>query len=659
MSENPVALFNDGRPVEEAQVDPERIQLIAQSVHDRIEAHGGKVREIFRRWDQNSDGNINCQEFQEALAAGGMNCTEAEVTGMMKYLDDDFDGTIQLSEFQHLLNTRVSATVSGQVQLERAPVQRTNSMAVPDTPEKNTLGAALRMPGGAFQTAAGGQWRNPAQWASQPFPEPLRRFQKSIQAYQDPRGTIRDTIREWDHDKDGYLNFEEFKAGLICCDPSIVPPDEELKQIFHALDVSDGTFDGLIDFNAFQQLTAPAQVAGGNTVRPNENEINGFPILPREIFDQMLKDNTQVPPTFDARGAKTQVCQKLIESGNPKEMFKLFNWNPNPLLVKEAMRKEDFARALNVLNIFIDDTELDKLWVMLDEDGSGEMDYYEFLEAFDSNQMPSVLENEEFEQVSFEQAFNEAEEGNKKPLVRQVQHRLGQIYSSNKKAFRSNKLSTENSINTQDLRALLKTSTFGLTDDQVEIVIGHADQSNDGFIDYAEFCTTLMPQTVDRKGNPMELLATPRKKWTDKRATYNAEFGVHQSTGGINGAFGAAASGGRFGFTPKYDTFKSFQPDPGSCTHMTGKRPDQLTTTSVNGLLPGLGGRFEPSMTTRGVMRLERENRVHNLHSARDAKSDRLKEQRIQNIFNRRTMYVNQLHYDPCNAPKLSQRFMH
>lgn len=657
-----MALFNNGKQVQPHQeADLERIQMIAQNVHDRIEAHGGKLRDMFRRWDVNSDGDLNCTEFQKALAATGLVCTEKEISGMMKYLDDDFDGQIQLSEFANLLNTKVNSgglDIEGRVVLEREKVEQ-EVMDVQAEGRLNALGQKLRMPGGAFQTANPGQWRNPAQWATQPFPEPLRRFQKSIQQYQDARGTIRDTFRSWDKDKDGFLNFEEFKAGLTKCNPTAVPSDEELQKLFHALDMSDGTFDGLIDFNAFQQLTAPPVFPPCNTVRPDSNKIDGLPILPREMFEQMVKENTKVPPTYDAKGAKEQVCNKLIESGNPKEMFNIFNWNPNPLIPKDGMRKEDFARALGVLNIFIKDKELDKLWVQIDEDGSGELDYYEFLEAFDGNQVPTVLEKEEFEQMTFEDAFNEAEAGNKKPLVRQVQQRLGQIYGSNKRAFRNNKLATENSIRTEDLRALLQTSTFGLSEEEVEQVIGHADQSNDGFIDYAEFCTTLMPQTVDRKGNPMEMLSTGSANWQDKRKSYTHEFGSKVAAGSFGSSFGAAATGGRFGYTPRMDTFSSFQPDPNSCKHMTGVRPDQLTTTSVHGLLPGLGGVFEPQKTDRGFKRLERETKVHNLYSARDAKTDRLKEQRIQNIFNRRTMYVNQLHHDPCNAPKLSQRFMH
>ena len=66
--------------------------------------------------------------------------------------------------------------------------------------------------------------------ASQPFPEPLRKFQKTIRAFQDPRGSVRDTFRAWDQDKDGFLSYTEFKNGLERIDPrsKVAPFIEEV-----------------------------------------------------------------------------------------------------------------------------------------------------------------------------------------------------------------------------------------------------------------------------------------------------------------------------------------------------------------------------------------------------------------------------------------------
>lgn len=148
--------------------------------------------------------------------------------------------------------------------------------------------------------------------------------------------------------------------------------------------------------------------------------------------------------------------------------------------------------------------------------------------------------------------------------------RLGELYASNMRAFRRNKAPRENTIATADLRHLLRTSTFGLSEQQVEEVLNHADQSDDGFIDYAEFCNTLMPQTLDLKGNPMELLNTRHSCFNDKRQQVEKEFGSQHSSA-MNSSFGAQATGGRFGLRPFHDTFQHFQPDPSTNFHMTGR----------------------------------------------------------------------------------------
>ena len=46
------------------------------------------------------------------------------------------------------------------------------------------------------------------------------------------------------------------------------------------------------------------------------------------------------------------------------------------------MLAEDFRRGLAMLEIRLNDEEFEKMWKEVDADGSGELDYYEFLDAF-------------------------------------------------------------------------------------------------------------------------------------------------------------------------------------------------------------------------------------------------------------------------------------
>jgi len=46
------------------------------------------------------------------------------------------------------------------------------------------------------------------------------------------------------------------------------------------------------------------------------------------------------------------------------------------------MEATDFRRGLGELNIKMSDQEFSKMWEKIDTDGSGGLDYYEFLDAF-------------------------------------------------------------------------------------------------------------------------------------------------------------------------------------------------------------------------------------------------------------------------------------
>lgn len=84
-----------------------------------------------------------------------------------------------------------------------------------------------------------------------------------------------------------------------------------------------------------------------------------------------------------------------------------------------------------------------------------------------------------------------------------------------------------------------------------------------------------------------------------------------------------------------------------------------MQTTYNDGSLPGVGDTTPRINTARGTRRLAGESRINTQCFDQQHKADRLRENRIQNIYNRRTLFVNKLHYDPRNAPKLSRRHNH
>jgi len=617
-----------------------------------------------------------------ALDKHGFKTSPEEVEMLMRYLDDDFDGNIRYNEFQHLMEERLenqkykSAEVRYSLDRHRkpdTPVMRPPSTASPEASEAGEgddegltctvlpAGGKPRMPGGAFATAHPGQWRLPAQWAEQPFPEPLRKFQKMIRKYVDPRPSIRDVFREWDKDHDGFLDYKEFYDGLLAIDFSQLPPESEIKNIFTALDAADGNIDGKIDFNAFRLLTKPDIKDPQSTVRPRTGEINGLPVLPEDHYEHLKERNEPYYPLFNAKDAIQCLNDKFVDRKTSMEMYQMFNWNPNPLEVKEAMLAEDFRRGLAMLEIRLNDEEFEKMWKEVDADGSGELDYYEFLDAFYPTDTIEKVEAHEMETMDQDEAFEAAESGSKKPLVRKVMQRFGQKFSSNKKAFRDLKNPTMAALKSDELHSLLQTTTYGLTKEEADEVLRHADQSGDGYIDYAEFCNTMMPQERNRKGNPMELLNTTQSSFKAKRARATEEFTMNSVP--FAQSFGAAATGGRYGLSFRNNrnfsnTFRNMIPDDSTAPNQFINERDRMRTTASSGLLAGHGG-TKDHRTTLVARRYQNEDRIMGVLDAHDAHTEERKANRVKNTYNRRMLYVNTLHHDKRNAPRLACRFNH
>ncbi|KAM7252623.1 hypothetical protein ACFE04_008132 [Oxalis oulophora] len=58
-----------------------------------------EIKQIFSKFDKNNDGSISADELHDVLASLGFKPSTAEVDGLMKALDKDGNGHIDLDEF--------------------------------------------------------------------------------------------------------------------------------------------------------------------------------------------------------------------------------------------------------------------------------------------------------------------------------------------------------------------------------------------------------------------------------------------------------------------------------------------------------------------------------------------------------------------------------
>ena len=101
------------------QVRPKDATLVLWQ--QALEAHGGQIVDLFRRWDKDNSGRISRLEFRKALMLLGMRDGE-ELGALFDYFDKDNSGSLSLLEFE-------GAVVHGQ-RTAATPLAAANAVAL-------------------------------------------------------------------------------------------------------------------------------------------------------------------------------------------------------------------------------------------------------------------------------------------------------------------------------------------------------------------------------------------------------------------------------------------------------------------------------------------------------------------------------------------------
>mmetsp|Transcript_24320 Transcript_24320/g.30161 ORF Transcript_24320/g.30161 Transcript_24320/m.30161 type:complete len:126 (-) Transcript_24320:119-496(-) len=69
-----------------------------------------EIRQTFRLFDENNDGNIDEKELGNVFRSLGQHYTQAELAEMIAEIDSDGSGVIEFSEFLQLMRRRMRDT---------------------------------------------------------------------------------------------------------------------------------------------------------------------------------------------------------------------------------------------------------------------------------------------------------------------------------------------------------------------------------------------------------------------------------------------------------------------------------------------------------------------------------------------------------------------
>ena len=81
-------------------------------MYGHVQATRQELEEAFKKFDKNNDGHISSAELKEVLQTSGQNPTDEFVQEMLKSVDKDNSGTIELDEFCAYMEEKLSGSAS-------------------------------------------------------------------------------------------------------------------------------------------------------------------------------------------------------------------------------------------------------------------------------------------------------------------------------------------------------------------------------------------------------------------------------------------------------------------------------------------------------------------------------------------------------------------
>ncbi|GLE00301.1 hypothetical protein PINS_up009029 [Pythium insidiosum] len=432
--------------VQQAKAKAIRIRLLEEQwVKAALAAHDS-VKDAFDAFDSDKSGELDHEEFRQLMIAYGID-RQDDIDTLIKKIDVDRSGTIEYDEF-------ASTFFEGRV--------RTSVIGTPTSSHRPSDSSSL---------SKGARMR-----------ELEVRWMKNVLTC---HPSIEAAFREYDLDGSGELDHEEFTRFMKRYGISSV---EDIDRLIRRLDL-DGS--GTIDLTEFMSIFNPLRCEGysaGRTLLTVEeepvsnDELESVLEIERQLAERILRN------TRDLRAA----FRKFDANGNGKLEYKEF---------RAVLKSYKFHEM-----------EIRKVIRHLDRDVSGYIDYREFTSAFaivngsdgksssyqvvrkrrssDKKHSPSRAQATRFGRggVQGDSQGSFADE-----LKRRLLHNILSSHVTVQSAFRKFDSDKRGSLDLDQFRLLAE--TYGLRDDESDVLMKALDRDNSGAIDYEEFLSQLVMET--------------------------------------------------------------------------------------------------------------------------------------------------------------------
>ncbi|KAE9215057.1 hypothetical protein PF005_g9585 [Phytophthora fragariae] len=430
---------------------------------ERVLRRHNSIENAFLEFDREGRNEMDFEQFRDFMGQYGLT-DEANISMLLKRLDADNSGMIDLQEFLSVFNEQRLARHRGGAKTIARSDQRQNGVGQRATKRGVRSGTVrnLNEAPNASKTNKAARLR-----------ELEEKWIRSALAGYD---SLQAAFAAFDRDQNGELTRDEFRKLM---NQFGIREEEDITSLMKKLD-ADG--NGCIEYEEFATIFHEARVN-----KDQETRQNFAAVAPRR--NAVAKPVVSTVESKNARGARLRDLQakwmKRVLSCHDSIETAFYQYDEDG---NGELDHEEFRHFMKRYGIVKND-DIDPLIRRLDTDGSGTISFEEFSVIF--NPLRVMNPGSTAEGISAmvaatpEEIFDEEELESILEIERELAQRMAHQTRDLRLAFRKFDSNGNGLLEYKEFRSVLK--SYRLPEMEIRKVIRHLDRDVSGFIDYKEF----------------------------------------------------------------------------------------------------------------------------------------------------------------------------
>ncbi|GMF33182.1 unnamed protein product [Phytophthora fragariaefolia] len=433
---------------------------------ERVLRRHDSMANAFLEFDREGRNEMDFERFRDFMGQYGIT-DESSISMLLKRLDADNSGMVDLQEFLSVFNEQRLARLKGAPKAIPRGVQRQNA-GTNETGQRAIQQGARSGSIRNFNEASIGKNANKTNKVAR-----LRELEQSwIRSALEVHESLRSAFAAFDRDQDGELTREEFQNLM---NQFGIREEVDITSLMKKLD-ADG--NDCIEYEEFATIFHEGRVKEGR------QSITG--VVPRR--SSVSKPVAPTVESKNARGARLRDLQikwmKRVLSCHDSIENAFYQYDEDG---NGELDHEEFRHFMKRYGIVKND-DIDTLIRRLDTDGSGTISLEEFSVIFNPLRVNPGSTAEGISAIAAaapEEIFDEEELESILEIERELAQRMAHQTRDLRLAFRKFDTNGNGLLEYKEFRSVLR--SYRLPEMEIRKVIRHLDRDVSGFIDYKEF----------------------------------------------------------------------------------------------------------------------------------------------------------------------------